>query len=65
MTYLTERYNFSLSRGAKMEKDIICGTPIDEKKSKITYYFQGNTYYFCSSDCRKQFAEATMSGINP
>jgi len=48
-----------------MEKDSICGTTIDENKSKITYYFQGNTYYFCSQDCRDKFAEATVSGINP
>jgi len=48
-----------------MEMDSICGTTIDEKKSKIIYYFQGNTYYFCSSQCRDKFAEATMSGINP
>ncbi len=48
-----------------MEKDIICGRPVDEKKSQITYYFQGDTYYFCSSECKDKFAEATVSGINP
>lgn len=48
-----------------MEKDFICGAPIDEKRSKITYYFQGDTYYFCSSDCRDKFAEATLAGMNP
>ena len=48
-----------------MKKDFTCGKSIDEKKSKITYYFQGDTYYFCSSECRDKFAEATMSGMNP
>lgn len=47
-----------------MEKDLVCGETIDEKKSEITYYFQGNTYYFCSSECRDKFAEGTMPGIN-
>ena len=48
-----------------MEKDLVCGAAIEEKKSEITYYFQGNTYYFCSPECRDKFAEATVSGINP
>ncbi len=48
-----------------MEKDLVCGATIDEKKSKDTYYFQGDTYHFCSSECRDKFAEATMSGMNP
>ncbi len=47
-----------------MKKDLVCGTNIDDNKSKITYYFQGDTYYFCSSQCRDKFAESTMSGIN-
>jgi YHS domain-containing protein len=48
-----------------MEKDCVCGTAVDENRSRMSYYFQGNTYYFCSSQCRDKFAEATMSGINP
>ncbi len=51
--------------GRDMEKDFICGANIDDNNSKITYYFQGDTYYFCSSRCRDEFAEATMGGINP
>jgi len=48
-----------------MEKDAICGTAVDKNKSEISYYFQGSTYYFCSSQCRDEFAEATMSWMNP
>ncbi len=51
--------------GEKMEKDPVCGAMIDEKKSRISYYFQGDTYHFCSSECREKFAEATVAGINP
>lgn len=47
-----------------MEKDRICGKSVDERKSKNTYYFQGDTFYFCSSECRNKFAGATMSGMN-
>jgi len=48
-----------------MEKDRVYGASIDEKKSEITYYFQGDTFYFCSSECRDKFVEATVSWINP
>jgi len=47
-----------------MEKDRVCGASLDEKKSEITYYFQGDTFYFCSSQCRDKFAEATVAGMN-
>ncbi len=48
-----------------MEKDPVCGMNIDNRKSEIIYYFQGDIYHFCSRDCRDKFAEATMSGMNP
>jgi YHS domain-containing protein len=51
--------------GGEMEKDRVYGASIDEKKSEITYYFQGDTFYFCSSECRDKFVEATVSWINP
>ena len=51
--------------GGEMEKDRVCGASLDEKESEITYYFQGDTFYFCSSECRDKFAEATLSGLNP
>jgi YHS domain-containing protein len=47
-----------------MEKDRVCGASIDEKKAENTFYFQGDTFYFCSPECRDKFAEATLSGIN-
>ena len=47
-----------------MVKDRICGMKIDEKKAKVSYDFQGFTYYFCSSACRDKFAEATLAGMN-
>jgi len=48
-----------------MERDTLCGAGVDENKSKMTFDFQGKIYYFCSSECRDKFAEATMSGITP
>jgi YHS domain-containing protein len=47
-----------------MEKDLICGASLDEKNAKAFYDFQGNTYFFCSSECKDKFAGATLAGIN-
>ncbi len=48
-----------------MAKDLNCGMDIDEQKAGARYDFQGSTYFFCSSECRDKFAEATLAGINP
>ncbi len=48
-----------------MTTDVICGAQIDEEKPGASYYYQGFSYYFCSSTCRDKFAEATMAGMNP
>jgi YHS domain-containing protein len=50
---------------SRMAKDLNCGMEIDEQKAGARYDFQGSTYYFCSSECRDKFAEATLAGINP
>jgi YHS domain-containing protein len=47
-----------------MAKDQICGAFVNEQKAGATYDFQGNIYYFCSSECKDKFAEATLAGIN-
>jgi len=44
--------------------DPFCGASFDQEKAAASYYFQGFTYYFCSSGCRDKFAEATLAGIN-
>ena len=41
-----------------MEKDLVCGAEIDEKRFAGSYDYKGKTYHFCSSDCRDRFRES-------
>ena len=43
--------------------DPICGASFDQEKAAVSYDFQRFTYYFCSSRCRDEFVEATISGL--
>jgi len=37
-------------------KDVVCGMQIDPAKAKGgKSEYKGNTYYFCSEDCKKKF----------
>ncbi|MBZ0291509.1 MAG: YHS domain-containing protein [Anaerolineae bacterium] len=36
-------------------KDPVCGMEIDPKEAAGKSEYQGHTYYFCSSDCKKAF----------
>ncbi|RME93329.1 MAG: heavy metal translocating P-type ATPase [Candidatus Hydrogenedentota bacterium] len=36
-------------------KDPVCGMEVNPDESKFKFPFEGETYYFCSSDCRKKF----------
>lgn len=36
-------------------KDPVCGMEIDPKAAAGRAEFQGQTYYFCSLDCKKAF----------
>lgn len=38
-------------------KDPVCGMTIDDKSAAGTSQYQGQTYYFCSSDCKSEFDE--------
>lgn len=40
-----------------MARDPICGMNVDEKNAEHRTEYQGNTYYFCSLDCKAQFDE--------
>ena len=39
----------------KMTKDPVCGMEIDEKAAAGKSEYEGKTYYFCSSGCKKTF----------
>jgi P-type Cu+ transporter len=56
-----------------MAKDPVCGMVIDEKTASGTSVYKGQTYYFCSSGCKKSFdqnpekyvSQASTSGETP
>ena len=40
-----------------MAKDPVCGMEVDEKDTKERSDYMGQTYYFCSSECKDEFEE--------
>ena len=38
-----------------MVKDPVCGMDVGEKKVTQKTFYKGNTYYFCSATCKKEF----------
>jgi Cu+-exporting ATPase len=39
----------------KLAKDPICGMQVDEKKAKFRSEHGGQTFYFCSAQCKNTF----------
>jgi YHS domain-containing protein len=39
----------------KMEKDPVCGMDVDPRTATNKSEYKGQTYYFCSSGCKKDF----------
>jgi Cu+-exporting ATPase len=35
--------------------DPVCGMQVDDQKAAATSQYQGTTYYFCSSECKRKF----------
>jgi YHS domain-containing protein len=44
------------AQGGEMTTDPVCGMEVDEK-SEFQMMFAGKKYFFCSDECRKEFAE--------
>lgn len=38
-----------------MPRDPVCGTNLDERSAKFKITHDGETYYFCSVNCKKKF----------
>ncbi len=47
-----------------MEKDLVCGMNVDEKKAGTSFDYQGHTYYFCQEACKDKFAQTPEKFIN-
>ncbi len=38
-----------------MKKDPVCKMEVDENGTKNTSTYEENTYYFCSTECKREF----------
>jgi len=44
-----------VSKEKAMAKDPVCGMTIDENHAAARSEYQGQTFYFCSQDCKNKF----------
>ncbi len=40
-----------------MVKDPVCGMQVDDQRAMFKSQYQGQTYYFCSEDCKRKFEQ--------
>jgi YHS domain-containing protein len=45
----------NMASQANMAKDPVCGMDVDPAQAAGQSEYKGQTYYFCSSGCKKQF----------
>ena len=50
---------------AVMDRDSVCGRPVERAPSEDTVHHQGNTYYFCSAGCRRAFESDPAEYLDP
>ena len=48
-----------------MEKDPVCGMDVDPKSDVNKSEYKGQTYYFCSAGCKKDFDREPEKYIKP
>jgi YHS domain-containing protein len=46
---------FILREEAHMERDVVCSMQVDPAKAAGKSEYNGKTYYFCSTICKKKF----------
>jgi YHS domain-containing protein len=51
-------------KGAKMEKDPVCGMDVDPKNAAAKSDYHNKTYYFCSLGCKKEFDQSPEKYLN-
>ena len=40
-----------------MTKDPVCGMQVDERQARATAEHKGQTFYFCSQECKAKFEQ--------
>ncbi len=48
-----------------MNKDPVCGMDVDDTSSNIKSVYKGQTYYFCSAGCKKDFDKNPAKFLKP
>ena len=48
-----------------MARDPVCGMDVDVVTAKHTAEFDGQTYYFCASGCKKAFEAEPQTYLDP
>ncbi len=46
-----------------MVKDPVCGRILESESAAGQSEYAGDTYYFCSPDCKGEFDETLLSGL--
>jgi Cu+-exporting ATPase len=47
-----------------VERDPVCGMSVDPDDAEDSSTYQGKTYYFCSSDCKRKFDQGPSQFIS-
>jgi Cu+-exporting ATPase len=50
-------------KGEIMPRDPVCGAILDDKTSKFKITYEGETYHFCSLNCKKRFKRNPMKFV--
>ena len=48
-----------------MAKDPVCGMEVDPSTARHTSEYQGQTYYFCASGCKRAFEAEPQKYLDP
>lgn len=48
-----------------MKRDPVCGMEVDEARAPAKATYKGETFYFCSDDCRDQFLRNPDAYVAP
>ena len=46
------------SQGTQQNIDPVCGMKVDPSKSSVQSHYQGQTYSFCSEQCKQKFDQS-------
>jgi P-type Cu+ transporter len=44
-------------------RDVVCGMTVDTATAVYQSQYKGQTYYFCSGDCKRTFDQAPESHV--